>query len=307
MVIGQGNVAMDVSRILAKTVDELRETDITERALDALAGSRVREIHVIGRRGPVQAKFTPPEIKEIGQLADCDPVVDPRDLELAPACRAELEDPKNTHARKNLAVLEEFASRTPAGKRRRYHLRFFLSPVAVLGEDRMERLVLEKNRLSGEPFHQSARGTGETATLEAGLLFRSVGYRGVPVPGLPFEERKGVIPSRDGRVIEGETILPGLYVAGWIKRGPSGVIGTNKPDSYETVASLLADLPGLAPCPRTDSAAFGEWLRARGVRVVSFEDWKRLDALETERGRAAGKPREKFTRLEEMLERLLGA
>jgi len=307
VVIGQGNVAMDVSRILAKTVDELKETDITQRALDALAASRVREIHVIGRRGPVQAKFTPPEIKEIGHLADCDPVVDVAALELAPACRAELEDPKNTHARKNLAVLEEFASRTPSGKRRRYHLRFFLSPVGIEGDARMERLVLEKNRLSGEPFHQSARGTGETTAMEAGLLFRSVGYRGVPIPGLPFEERKGIIPSREGRVTEGETILPGLYVAGWIKRGPSGVIGTNKPDSYETVASLLADIGGLAPCPHTDSAAFAERLRAQGVRVVSFQDWKRLDALETERGQAVGKPREKFTRLEEMLDRLLGA
>lgn len=304
VVIGQGNVAMDVSRILAKTVDELRETDITQRALDELASSRVREIHVIGRRGPVQAKFTPPEIKEIGALADCDPVVSAGDLELAPACRAELEDAKNTHARKNLAVLEEFASRALSGKRKRYYLRFFLSPIAIEGEARMERLVLEKNALAGEPFHQSARGTGETTTMDAGLLFRSVGYRGVPIPGLPFEGRKGVIPSRDGRVTEGETVLPGLYVAGWIKRGPSGVIGTNKPDSYETVASILADLPALAPCPTADSDALRELLRERGVRVVGFEDWKRLDALETERGKPLGKPREKFTRLQEMLDRL---
>jgi ferredoxin--NADP+ reductase len=301
MVIGQGNVAMDVSRILAKTVDELKETDISRRALDELAESQVREIHVIGRRGPAQAKFTPPEIKEIGELADCDPVVDPAELELGPACRAELEEKQATHNRKNLAILQELAERAPAGRSKRYHMRFFLSPVELRGAGHLEEVVLERNRLKGEPFKQWASGTGEKTTEPAHILFRSVGYRGVPIPGLPFDEKKGVIPSADGRVTEGDVVLPGLYVAGWIKRGPSGVIGTNKPDSYATVKSMLEDLPGLVPAPVPDTGALVEMLRGRGVRVVSFDDWRRIDAAEVEAGKACGKPREKFVRVADML------
>jgi len=301
MVIGQGNVAMDVSRILAKTVDELKGTDITRHALEVLAESRIREIHVIGRRGPAQAKFTPPEIKEIGELADCDPVVDAAELELGAACRAELQDKQTTHNRKNLAILREFSERGAAGRSRRYHVRFFLSPVELLGKERLERVVLERNRLEGEPFRQRASGTGERMTEPAHILFRSVGYRGVPIPGVPFDEKKGVIPSREGRVTEDGVVLPGLYVAGWIKRGPSGVIGTNKPDSYETVKSLLADLPNLEPAPVPDTEALVEALRAGGVRVVSFEDWRRIDAAEMEAGKSVGKPREKFVRVADML------
>ena len=300
-VIGQGNVAMDVARILAKTVDELRDSDMAQYALDALAESKVREIHVIGRRGPVQAKFTAPELKEFGELADCDPVVDPADLELDEVSRAELEDPDNTHSRKNQAVLEEFAGRKPGGKSRRVHLRFFRSPVELRGEDRLEEVVLETNRLTGEAFHQRAEGTGERQAEPCGLLFRSVGYRGAPLPGIPFDENRGIVPNRGGRVVDGEAVVPGLYVSGWIKRGPSGVIGTNKPDSYETVQALLEDLDRLTPCPRPDSGAVRELLAGRGVRVVSFEDWRRIDAAEIERGRATGKPREKFATVAEML------
>jgi ferredoxin--NADP+ reductase len=305
VVIGQGNVAMDVSRILAKTVDELGTTDITDHALGVLARSSVRDIYVIGRRGPVQAKFTPPEIKEIGELADCDPVVDPKDLELAPACRTELEDAKDTHSRRNLDTLREFASRGAPAKSKRYHLRFFESPVELTGDGRLTHVVLEKNALTGEPFRQRASGTGETWTLECDILFRSVGYRGVPIDGFPFDDRSGVIPNREGRVLHADAPLPGVYVSGWIKRGPSGVIGTNKPDSYETVASLLEDLPRLTPCPQPDPAPLRALLAERGVRVVTFEDWRRLDADEVERGTAKGKPREKFVRVEDMV-RFLG-
>jgi ferredoxin--NADP+ reductase len=305
VIIGQGNVAMDVSRILAKTMEELSTTDITDHALGGLARSAIRDIYVIGRRGPVQAKFTPPEIKEIGELADCDPVVDAKDLELAPACRTELEDTKDTHARRNLETLREFAARGAPARSRRYHLRFFESPVELAGDGRLTRVVLEKNALTGEPFRQRAAGTGETWTLDCDILFRSVGYRGVPIDGFPFDERGGVIPSRDGRVLQGGAPLPGVYVAGWIKRGPSGVIGTNKPDSYETVASLLADVPGLVPCPSPDSAPLRDLLAARGVRVVTFEDWRRIDAAEVERGTAKGKPREKFVSVPDMV-RFLG-
>jgi ferredoxin--NADP+ reductase len=301
VVIGQGNVAMDVSRILAKTPDELRDSDIAEHALEALSRSRVREIHVIGRRGPVQAKFTPPEIKEIGELADCDPVLDPSDFVHNPASRAELDDPGNTHVRRNVAIMQEYAARAASGTSRRYVMRFFLGPVEIRGGDRVRDLVLERNRLEGEPGNQKARGTGVTETLGCGLVFRSVGYHGRPTPGVPFDDRQGVIPNVKGRVIDRNEPVPGLYVSGWIKRGPTGVIGTNKPDSVETVASLLADLPRLAPCPRPDSGALHDLLASRHVRVVSYEDWRRIDAREVERGQARGKPREKFATVAEML------
>lgn len=306
VIIGQGNVAMDVSRILSKTVDELRGTDIAEHALDALATSRVREVHLVGRRGPVQAKFTPPEIREMGELADCDPVVDPADLELNPASRAELEDPRHKELRENFEILRSFAERGAPSKGRRFIVHFHKSPVELRGHGRVESLVLGKNRLEGEPHQQRAKDTGERETLECGLVFRSVGYRGVAIPGVPFDEQRGVIPNEGGRVLEEGVVLPGLYASGWIKRGPSGVIGTNKPCAIETVKALVEDVPTLAPCEVPESEALLELLSGRDVRVVSFEDWKKLDAIEIERGKAKGKPREKIVSVDEMLSLLEG-
>lgn len=301
VIIGQGNVAMDVSRILAKTVDELASSDIADYALEALAASKIKEIYVIGRRGPVQAKFTPPEIKEIAELADCDAIVDPADLALDPASLAELEHEDSNHQRKNMGVMRAMAATAPAGKSRRYILEFLQGPVELRGNGRLEQVVLEKNRLAGEPFAQWAEATGEQRVLDCGILFRSVGYRGVAIEGVPFDQRKGVIPSRDSRIVAGDEVIPGMYVAGWIKRGPSGIIGTNKPCSQETAAALLADLPGLKPCQQADSSAVRALLASRGVRVVSFEDWQKIDAAEVARGKAAGKPREKLATIEEML------
>jgi len=301
VVIGQGNVAMDVSRILAKTVDELKDTDIAQHALDALAQSNIKEIHLIGRRGPVQAKFTPPEIREIGELADCDVVVNPKDIELSPADQTELDDPSNKSAKKNYEVLKEFASRPEPAKTKRYFIHFYESPVELQGDDRLETVVLEVNRLEGEPFKQKAVGTGEKDIFHCDIFFRSVGYRGVAMPGLPFEERRGTIPNEEGRIVEDGVVIPGLYVAGWIKRGPSGVIGTNKPDAAETVKNLIADAPTLAPCERPHSDALIEYLRGKGVKAIDFDAWKRIDAAEIERGQTTGKPREKFTRVDEML------
>ncbi len=301
VVIGQGNVAMDVTRILAKSVDELRKTDIAEHALDALAESKVKEIHLIGRRGPVQAAFTTPELKEIGELDTCDPVVDPRDLELDPTSQEELGDPDNTHSQKNMTVLRAFAERTASGKSKRCLIRFFRSPVEFRGNGRVQRLVLEKNVLVGEPFRQRAMATEEQEAVDCGLVFRSVGYRGVPIPGVPFDEQRGVLPNEDGRILDRGDVVPGLYCVGWIKRGPSGVIGTNKPDSNLTVQALLDDMGKLEPCAEPDSGAVRDLLAARGVPVVTFDDWRRLDNEEMARGQAKGKPREKFTRIEDML------
>ncbi len=301
VVIGQGNVAMDVSRILAKTVDELKATDIAEHALDALAESKIKEIHLVGRRGPVQTKFTQPEIKEIGELEDCDPIVNPKDFELNEASQAELDDPTNQQAQKNMAVMRSFLERGAPSKHKRYIIHFFKSPIELRGEGRVQEVVLETNQLSGEPFKQKARGTGETEVLPCDIFFRSVGYRGLAIPGVPFDESRGTFPNQKGRLTDGEQVVPGLYAAGWIKRGPSGVIGTNKPDSVESVESLLGDVGHLPRAATPDSEAMKKMLTEKGVRFISFDDWLKIDAAEIERGKAKGKPREKFTRVEEML------
>ena len=297
VVIGQGNVAVDVARILAKTTDELAQTDITARALEVLAESKLREIRMVGRRGPVQAAFTPVELKELGELAHTDAVVDPRDLELNDASRAEIEVLKWRDARKNLDILRDFAARSTTGKSRRLIIPFFRSPKEFRGD----ALVLEHNALTGEAGSQRAVGTGVVETVSCGALFRSVGYRGVPIAGVPFDERAGIVPNIEGRVVQGGTPVAGLYVVGWIKRGPSGVIGTNKPDASETVKHVLADAPALFTAREPARAAVLELLESRGVRVVSYAQWRAIDAAEVARGAAVGKPREKFVDVDEML------
>jgi ferredoxin--NADP+ reductase len=301
VVIGQGNVAVDVCRILCKTVDELKHTDIAQHALEALAKSKIRNIYMIGRRGPAQAKFTHTELRELGELADCDPVVDPNDLELNPASRAELEDRSNRVQIKSYEVLKAFASRPSPTRHRRCYLQFLKSPIELKGNGKLERVVLMRNRLEGEPSQQVARETGGAEELACGVLFRSIGYRGVPIPGVPFDERRGVFPNKDGRIVDGARIVPGLYTAGWIKRGPTGIIGTNREDSVATVNSLLADLPSFEATAKPGADGVMATLQSRGARVVSYADWQRIDAAEIKRGAAVDKPREKFTRVQEML------
>ena len=298
VVVGAGNVAIDVARILAKSIDELQHTDMAQHALDALAASKVKEIHLVARRGPAQAKFTLQELKEMGRLAECEAVVDDAELVLGSACEEEM---KEWGTRRNVEVLRGFAEAPPQNKCKRLHFRFLLSPVELRGRRRVESITLEKNRLSGAPQEQEACGTGETVELPCGLVFRSIGYRGLPMPGLPFDEAVGVIPNAAGRVVEQGRVLEGLYVAGWIKRGPSGVIGTNKPDSLVTAEQILADCGSLRPCACPSTAAVRELLTARGVRVVDRADWRRIDAAEIARGKPLGKPRERFTRVGEML------
>jgi len=301
VVIGQGNVAVDVARILCKTVDELKHTDITARTLEVLAESRVREVRMVGRRGPVQAAFTPPEMKELGEMEDCDLIVDPSELELNDASRAELEVLKWREAQKNYDLLREAAGRAPAGKSRRLHIQFYRGPKELVGVSRLDGVVLERNQLSGEAGKQKASGTGVTELVPCGVLFRSVGYRGVALAGVPFDEKGAVIPNAQGRVLQDGVPVPGLYAAGWIKRGPSGIIGTNKPDSFETAKALIADLPSLPRCAEPSRDALMELLKSRNVRVVGYDDWRRIDAAEVERGAPAGKPREKFLSIDEML------
>jgi ferredoxin--NADP+ reductase len=302
-IVGQGNVAADLGRILAKSVDELRTTDIARHALDALAASRVKEIHVIGRRGPAQAKFTNKELKELGELANCDAIVAPQDLELNPASRAELEAKANFVAAKNVEILRQFALQPPAGKSRRLFFHFLQSPVAVAGNGRVEQVELARNRLEGEPFKQVAEETRVTELLECGLVFRSIGYSGVPMPGIPFDARRGVFPTQDGRIVDGAgAAMPGLYAAGWIKRGPTGIIGTNRADAVSTVKGLLADVPQLDQEARPGADGLRMLFAARGVRTIDVEDWLKIDAAEVASGQPEGKPREKFTRVAEMLQ-----
>lgn len=299
-VIGMGNVAVDVVRILARTQEELRGTDIAPHALKALATSGVRDIYMIGRRGPVQGAFTNPELKELGELAGADVVVRPEDLELDPASAATLATGEDRGVEKNMHTLREFAAR-PAGTRlKRVHLRFLLSPLEISGAGRVQQLRLGVNRLvPAGGGDLKAEATGATETLPAGLVFRSVGYLGVGLAGVPLDPRRGTIPHEHGRV-QGSSWE---YVVGWIKRGPSGVIGTNKPDAVESADLLLADMgEGRLNHPTQPTrASLEQRLAARRVRVVTWQDWLRLDGLEKARGAEVGQPRLKFTSVEEML------
>lgn len=301
-VIGMGNVAVDVVRILARTPEELARTDIAPYALEALARSKVRDIYMIGRRGPVQAAFTNPEVKELGEMPGADAIVRPEELVLDPVS-AELAAAGDHTIERNLATLRAMAERPSAGKPRRIHIRFLLSPTALEGTGRVERLQLARNRLVPAGDHElRAEPSGKSETIEAGLVFRSVGYRGLGIPDVPLDSRRGIIPNASGRVLaSADTPSVGEYAVGWIKRGPSGVIGTNKPDAVETVDHLLADhAAGLLP----DPAALVDvetLLKSREVRVVNWEDWRALDEIERREGAALGRPRLKFTRVADML------
>jgi NADPH-dependent glutamate synthase beta subunit-like oxidoreductase len=299
VVIGQGNVAIDVCRILAKSTDELRKTDIAAHALDALAESRISEIHLIGRRGPAQARFTTKELRELGQLAECDPCVDPDDLLLSETCKSELSDVREPARARNFEIFRSFASRRQ-GKPKCCRVHFFLSPREARGGNRLEELVLERTRLVGPTGRQEAIGTGKTVSIKTGLLIRSVGYSGLPLEGVPFDEKLGTIPNEDGRATTSSNGFP-VYVTGWIKRGPTGIIGTNRADSMATVATLLADLPHFDAQAKPGREAAVFLLTQRSLRSVSFRDWETIDQAERARGLPLGKPREKFTRISEML------
>lgn len=300
-IIGQGNVAIDVTRILAKSVDELRQTDIAAHALEALAESRVREIHLIGRRGPAQAKFTNKELKELGELADANVHVAAQDLELNPESMEELATKSNFIPATNVEFFRTWAARAPApGKRKTIHFHFLASPIRLEGAERVEKLVLGRNTLSGPAFEQNAEPTGEAYSLPAELLFRSIGYRGRALDGVPFEPKRGVFPNEAGRI----TGTSGLYATGWIKRGPSGIIGTNRACGVETVDTLLGDLPTLSKEARSGGDGLAALLDGRRIPVVDYAAWKRIDAEEIRRGQPQGKPREKFTRTGEMLDLL---
>ena len=296
VVVGNGNVAIDCARMLALTPEELDPTDTTHEAIDAINSAGVREILMLGRRGPVQAAFTPPELKELGELAGADVIVDPHDLELDEASERELEADR-VRAHRNFELLEEYAAREPEGKPRRIVLRFLVSPLAILGEDKVEGVEVVRNELVEENGRIVARPTGETEVVPAGLVLRSVGYKGVALPGVPFDEGSGTIPNDRGRVEGAER----TYAAGWIKRGPSGVIGTNKKDAAETVELLLEDArAGKLAAP--GSGTLEELLDERGAFYVEYDGWQAIDAAERSMGEPLGRPRVKLHTWEKLLE-----
>ncbi|MGI8593798.1 MAG: FAD-dependent oxidoreductase [Solirubrobacteraceae bacterium] len=305
VVVGNGNVALDVARMVALTHDELRVTDVADHALEALRESQIREIVVLGRRGPLQAAFTNPELRELGEMIEADVSVEVCEADLDPLSRALLDESDIT-ARKNVDILTAYSKRPPAGRPTRLVLRFLASPVEILGDERVEGIVIERNELvrDEESGALRARPTGERETISCGLVLRSIGYRGVALPGVPFDEPSAVIPNDGGRVLEDGEPRRGEYVTGWIKRGPSGVIGTNKKDSGETVALLLADLEAerLLDPPDPDTDAIEDLLRDRGVEVVTQEGWEAIDEHERGRGEPSDRPRAKLTSFEELLE-----
>lgn len=307
-IVGVGNVAIDVARILCLSRAELEQTDMPEYAVRALSASNVRDVYLLGRRGPAQAAFTNPELKELGELAEAEVLVAPGEAALDPFSAAEVEAANDRMLSRKVEMIREYATRQPAGKQRRLHLRFLVSPTEVLddGAGRVGGLKVVRNVLTkSETGTLSASPTDDFETIPAGLVFRSVGYRGVPLPDVPFQERWGVIANTGGRVINPESgeQVTGEYAAGWIKRGPSGVIGTNKPDAGETVAAMLQDAVAGNHWP-AGAGDVRSLLAARGVEFTTFEDWCALDEAEIAAGLECGRPRVKFGSRQAMCEEL---
>ena len=309
VVVGAGNVAADVARILCRVHDKLAVTDIADYALDALDHSKIERVYVLARRGPVQAKISPPEIRELAELVDAETSIPASDLELDELSQAELDAAgERDELRRQFNALLELRERKEPHKHRKLILRFLVSPIEILGDEdgRVRALRVSKNRLVEQPDGRiSPRPTGEEETIECGLIFRSVGYKGVALPDLPFDSRDGVLPNRLGRVFDPKTdeALPGVYAVGWIKRGPTGLIGSNKACSRETVDRMLQDssagdrLEPAAPA----LGAVEALLRQRKVRYFTYADWEKIDALEVARGKEQGRPRIKITERDEFL------
>jgi ferredoxin/flavodoxin---NADP+ reductase len=296
VVIGNGNVALDVARILISDPELLAQTDIADHALDSLAPRGVREVIVVGRRGPMQAPFTTLELRELGHLeamAGVDVVVERADFD---HITDEDLDAADKTVRQNIKVLRGYAENEPAGATRRIVFRFATSPIEIRGDGRVESIVLGRNELVDDGGRVVAKDTGEREELPVQLVVRAVGYRGVATPGLPFDERSGTIPHTSGR-IEGSR---NEYVVGWIKRGPSGVIGSNKKDSADTVETLLGDLgePGFS---EGHAEELTQWLVSRQPHVVTDDHWQRIDNHERATGDAQHRPRVKLTSVADLL------
>jgi len=296
VVVGVGNVALDVARVLVKTADELADTDMAQEVLDSLRGKRVTDVHVLGRRGPAYTAFTTKELRELGQLPDLDILLDPRDLELDASSLAAVGQDKV--AARNVAVMREWAGRAPTGASRRVHLHFWTRPVRLLGPDRVTGVELERTAIGPDGL---VVGTGDTSTIAAELVVRSVGYRGVALPGVPHDHGTGRVPHAEGRVIRDGGFSADEYVTGWIKRGPTGVIGTNKSDAVETVASLLADVASGRLVPGGHAGQLDRLLAGRGLTALDLPAWRRIDAAEVALGLSHGRLRTTLAHRVELL------
>ncbi len=284
VVVGVGNVAVDVTRVLTAPMERLEQTDMPQHVLEALAASRITDVHVLGRRGPAQATWTTKELKELAELDGVDVLIDPTDLELEPVSAALVESDRVVA--RNVDVIRSWSDHALDTTHRHIHLHFHARPAELHGTDRVETVVVERTTVDDAG---AAHGTGDTYEIAADLVVRSVGYRGTALDGVPFDGRRNVIPNVDGRVVDADGVpVPGLYVAGWIKRGPTGIIGTNKKDAAATVAALLEDL-----AVRGDTGAVGvePLLRERGVDVVAFDGWRAIDAAERALGASRGRDR----------------
>ncbi len=306
-VVGIGNVAIDVARILAKDPDALAVTDIAEHAVEALRASKVKEVFLLGRRGPLQSAFSPKEIAEIDELESSDLVVLPEEAALGEASQQAWDKGVDVNEKKNVEFLKAVSERGEGTQAKKVRLRFCVSPTEIMGENgKVKAVKIEKNELyAADDGGVRPRGTGKFETLDVGMVLRSVGYFGVPIEGVPFDEKKGRIPNDAGRVLSsaGGDVAAGQYVVGWAKRGPSGLIGTNRADSYATVDALLEDIKGkpLAPSDSRNAEAVQKFFSECQPNLICFEDWKRLDKIEIKRGEAKGKIREKFCNIDEML------
>ncbi|MDA0977536.1 MAG: FAD-dependent oxidoreductase [Proteobacteria bacterium] len=305
-IVGIGNVAMDVARILCKTYEELAVTDIADHALEALKNSKVKNVYILGRRGPAQAAFTPPEIKEMGEFADADVTVLADEAVVDPDSEAELEASGDKNARKNVETIQEYAARPIEGKKRLLTIRFLVSPTELIGEDgKVTAIKIVRNKLvKGDDGSIRPKATGETETIPAGLVFRSVGYKGQPLPDIPYHEDWGTILNEQGRVVEHDgSPVTGLYTAGWIKRGPSGVIGTNKTCAQETVACMVEDLVAGKYVEPEDASIEGAkaLIESRQANAISYQEWLNINDVEISKGEEQGRPRVKFTNVAEMI------
>jgi len=301
-VVGNGNVAVDAARILLRTSAELEKTDIAAHALEALRNSQVREVFILGRRGPEQASFTPAELKELGKMDAADPVIAPGEL----AGCVGSESTGNAEKDKNLTILRSFAAQQPRAKAKKLHLRFLVSPTEVIADaaGNVAGLALEKNRLEARPDGTvAARGTGEIEVLEVGMVLPAIGYAAERIAGVPYDEKARVIANEDGRVVDpaSRAVIANEYVVGWARTGPQGLIGEHKRASAHVVGHMIADGAELATRALPDRDAIVSLLHERGLQVVSFNDWKQLDDVEVVRGARRGAPRDKIVDVEAML------
>ena len=308
VVVGNGNVAMDVARVLMLPPDELAATDIGGHALRALSANQVREVTILGRRGPAQAAFTYRELRELAERGDIDVIVDPADMQLDPHSLHDTEQQPDRGRDQVLELLRELSERGDRGHDRRIVFRFLVSPVEIVGKDRVEGIEVVRNELyRGNNGELRARATDDHEVIPADIVFRAIGYQGVSLPGVPFDPITATIPNDRGRVIDpltGQSRV-GEYAAGWIKRGPNGIIGTNKPDAQESVEMLLDDVRAQRLRREVLPAkVFERFLAERQGEVVSFVDWKYLDEREVEKGGELGRPRLKFARVENMMKAL---